>query len=227
MSMAGEVWLPVDRPARTAYRVALNARTAEALVFPDAVADCALNPADGQALVSCWDGGIYLLTRGGKLAARHDAHVPARLVWSSDGAFAVVGTADGRLMRAEQSGKSIWSRVIDATEPPPLTKPPTEVVAGLPIFQGGRIPRGEHAYVGDIWVIKSGRKAVIVDAGGVSGFSQTQARLRALGVEQVTHVLLTHTHGDHCGGAYLWRAAGAEIVGPKPAGFALTWLMPN
>ena len=51
--MAGEVWLPVDGPACTLYRVVLNTRTAEALVFPDAVADCASNSADGQALVSC------------------------------------------------------------------------------------------------------------------------------------------------------------------------------
>jgi glyoxylase-like metal-dependent hydrolase (beta-lactamase superfamily II) len=223
--VAGEVWLPIDA-ARTLYRVPLDARTAEALVFPDAVAACALNPADGRALVSCWDGWIYLFAGAGQLGAKHDVGGPARLTWSNDGAFAVVGTADGRLMRVEQTGNLSWSRVIDATEPPSLTKPPTEVVAGLPIFQGGRIPRGEQAYVGDIWVIKSGPKAVLIDAGGLSGFSQTQARLRALGVEQVTHVLHTHTHGDHCGGAYLWRAAGAEMVGPKPAAFALTWLMP-
>jgi glyoxylase-like metal-dependent hydrolase (beta-lactamase superfamily II) len=224
--MAGEVWLPVDGSARTVYRIVLNDRTAEALVFPDAVAACALNPADGQALVSSWDGWIYLLTGEGKLAGKLDAGGPARLAWSSDGAFAAVGTTHGRLMRVEQGGKLSWGRVIDATESPPLRQPPTEVVAGLPIFQGGRISRGEHAYVGDIWIIKAGRKAVVVDAGGVSGFSQTQARLRALGVEQVTHVLHTHTHGDHCGGAYLWRADGAEIVGPKSAAFAMTWLMP-
>ena len=224
--VAGEAWLPVDEPARTLYRVALNARLAEALVFPDAVAACALSPADGRALVSCWDGWIYLLTREGKVAAKHDASESTRLAWSGDGAFAVVGTAGGRLMRMEQNGKLRWNRALDATELPALTKPPAEIVAGLPIFQGGRLPRGEHAYVGDIWVIKSGRKAVIVDAGGVSGFPQTQARLRALGVERVTHVLHTHTHGDHCGGAYLWRAAGAEMVGPKSAAFSLTWLMP-
>jgi glyoxylase-like metal-dependent hydrolase (beta-lactamase superfamily II) len=99
-------------------------------------------------------------------------------------------------------------------------------VAGLPIFQGGRIPRGEHAYVGDIWVIKSENKGVILDAGGTSGFAITQARLRALGIEHITHVLHTHSHGDHCGGAYLWRARGAQMVGPKPAAFTLTWLMP-
>jgi glyoxylase-like metal-dependent hydrolase (beta-lactamase superfamily II) len=224
--MAGEVWLPVDGPARTLYRVALNARTAEAWVFPDAVAACALTPANERALVSCWDGWIYLFTLAGKLVAKHDAGGPARLAWSNDGAFAASGTADGRLMRVEQSGNLSWSRVIDAKELPPLARPPTEVVPGLPIFQGGRIPGGEHAYVGDIWVIKTGLNAVIIDAGGLSGFSQTQARLRALGVERVTHVLQTHSHGDHCGGAYLWRAAGGKIVGPKAAAFPLTWLMP-
>jgi glyoxylase-like metal-dependent hydrolase (beta-lactamase superfamily II) len=112
------------------------------------------------------------------------------------------------------------------TEPLLVTPPPAEVVAGLPVFQGGRIP-GEHAYVGDIWVIRAGNHGVIVDAGGTSGFALTQARLRALGIEQVTHVLHTHSHGDHAGGAYLFREImGAKIVAPKPAALTLTWLMP-
>jgi glyoxylase-like metal-dependent hydrolase (beta-lactamase superfamily II) len=38
--------------------------------------------------------------------------------------------------------------------------------------------------------------------------------------------LHTHSHGDHAGGAYLWRAGGAKIVAPKSAEFTLTWLMP-
>ena len=54
----------------------------------------------------------------------------------------------------------------------------------------------------------------------------TYGSVRALGVDRVTHVLQTHTHGDHCGGAYLWRAAGAQIVAPKSAAIAQTWLMP-
>jgi glyoxylase-like metal-dependent hydrolase (beta-lactamase superfamily II) len=224
--MAGAVWLPVDRPARTIYRVAINSGATIALVLPDAVADCALSLDDGRALVSCWDGRLRLLERGGQLTETLDAGGPARLAWSNDGAFAVAGTADGRLLRLERNGTPAWSKVIPATETPPMTQPPSEVVAGLPIFQGGRIPRGEHAYVGDIWIIKSGRMAVMVDSGGLSGFSLTQARLRALGIEKVTHVLHTHTHGDHCGGAYLWRASGAQMVGPKSAAFALTWLMP-
>ncbi len=224
--MAGEPWLPVDSPARTVYRIVPDTRSAEALMFPDAIASCAINSADGSALVSCWDGSIYLLSHEGKLTTMHDVGAPARLAWSSDGAFAIAGTASGQLLRIEQDGKLGWRHPIPALAFPPLTKPPSEVVAGLPIYQGGRISRGEHAYVGDIWVIKNGRNAVIVDAGGLSGFAETKARLRALEIEKLTHVLHTHTHGDHCGGAYLWRAAGAEMVGPKSAGMALTWLMP-
>jgi len=223
--MAGAVWLPVDRPASTLYRIELGSREATAFAFPDAIADCALLSADGPAMVSCWDGRIYLLEKTGTLAATLDAGGPARLAANDDGAFVVAGTADGHLLRVKRSGKEDWRSVIPVTEPSPVTPPPAEVVAGLPIFQGGRIP-GEHAYVGDIWVIKAGNKGVIVDAGGTSGFSLTQARLRALGIEQVTHVLHTHSHGDHAGGAYLFRAMGAQIVAPKPAALTLTWLMP-
>jgi len=223
--MAGAAWLPVNRPASTLYRVELNSRRTMAFAFPDAIADCALS-ADGRVLVSSWDGRIYLLESTGKLLATVDVGDPARLAWSGDGAFAVAGTAGGRLLRIEKTGTPGWSLLIPSAEPPRLAQPPAEVVAGLPIFQGGRIPNSEHAYVGDIWVIKTGNKAVMVDAGGASGFATTQARLRALDIEQVTHVLHTHTHGDHCGGAYLWRVLGAQMVAPKPAAVSLTWLMP-
>jgi glyoxylase-like metal-dependent hydrolase (beta-lactamase superfamily II) len=222
--MAGAAWLPVDHAAGTLYHIELNSRRAVAFAFPDAIADCAVS-SHGRVLVSCWNGRIYLIENTGKLLATLDAEGPARLVWNPDSAFAVAGTAGGRLLRLKDNGNLDWSRTIPVTEIPPLTQPPKEVVAGLPIFQGGRMP-GEHAYVGDIWLIKNGNKGVIVDAGGTSGFAMTRARLRALGIEQVTHVLHTHSHGDHCGGAYLWRALGAQVVAPKPAAFALTWLMP-
>src|SRR6185436_8734304 len=175
--MAGAAWLPVDRPARTLYRVNQNSRDAVAFTLPDAIADCAVSSSGRDALISCWDGRLYLLDDAGNLSATLDVGGPARLAWSQDGSFAVAGTAEGRLWRVEQNGKLGWSRIIPVTELPPLARPPAEVVAGVPIFQGGRIPRGEHAYVGDIWVLKTGNKGVIVDAGGTSGFATTQARL--------------------------------------------------
>ena len=224
--MAGAPWLPVERDARTVYRVGITARTAVAFGFPDAIADCAPSPADGRALVACWDGRTSLLDTGGVVSAKWDLNSPARLAWSADGSFAIAGTAGGNLHRLEPDGKLAWRQPVPIAEPPVITTPPDEVVAGIPVYQGGRIPQSEHAYVGDIWILKLGRDAVIVDAGGTSNFSISQARVRSLGIASVTHVLHTHSHGDHCGGAYLWRAAGAEIVGPKSAALTLTWLMP-
>ena len=224
--MAGEAWLPTDPAARTVYRVPVIGGTARGLVFPDAVADCAVHPREPGALISCWNGMIYLVSSKGNIAARVEARAPARLAWSPDCSFAIAGTTDGRLLRIERTGNTAWDRAIPVAEPATIDTPPAPVVPDLPIFQGGRIPNSEHAYVGDIWIIRAGREAVFVDAAGTSGFATTQARLRALGIERVTHVLQTHTHGDHCGGAYLWRAAGARIVGPKSAAIAQTWLMP-
>jgi glyoxylase-like metal-dependent hydrolase (beta-lactamase superfamily II) len=223
--VAGAAWLPVDGEARTLYRVEADSRRALAIAFPDAIAYCAVS-IRGRILVSCWDGRVYLLEDSGELVTSLEAQGPARLAWSHDGAFAVAGTESGRLMRIDENGDVAWSRPIPVTDVPPLAEAPSEVVDGLPIYQGGRITGGEHAYVGDIWVIKSGKKGVIVDAGGTSGFAMTQARVRALGIEEVTHVLHTHSHGDHCGGAYLYRALGAKMVAPKSAELTLTWLMP-
>ncbi|MBI3874512.1 MAG: MBL fold metallo-hydrolase [Verrucomicrobia bacterium] len=224
--MAGEPWLPVERDARTVHCVNVATRAVDALAFPDVVADCAVNPADGRVLVSCWDGQAYLAGADGKVSGKFELGSHARCAWSADGSFAVAGTAVGKLLRVESDGKLSWTQNIPVTEPPHITAPPAEVVTGLPVHQGGRIPQGEHAYVGDIWILKLGRDAVLVDAGGTSGYAISQARVRALGIERVTHVLHTHSHGDHAGGAYLWRAAGAKIVGPKSAALTLMWLMP-
>ena len=224
--MAGEPWLPVLSNARTVYRVNMASRAATAFGFADAIANCAPSPADGHVLVSGWDGRTTLMNADGKVAAKWELNSPARLAWNADGDFAIAGTANGQLARLERDGKLGWKQNLPVTELPAITVPPAEVVVGLPVHQGGRIPGGEHAYVGDIWLLKLGREAVVVDAGGTSGFALSQARVKALGIERVTHVLHTHSHGDHSGGAYLWRAAGAKIVGPKSATLTLTWLMP-
>jgi hypothetical protein len=80
--VAGAAWLPVDRSAATLYLVEPRARKAKAFSFPDAIADCAISPADGIAAVSCWDGRIYLLENSGKQLAMLEAGGPARLAWS-------------------------------------------------------------------------------------------------------------------------------------------------
>ncbi len=224
--MAGAVWLPVDAPARKFYRIPLQPGPAQAVALPDAVADCAPNPRDRTTLVSCWDGKLYQVAADGHAAAPVEIGSPARVAWSGDGSFAIAGTAAGELMALNREGAVSWKKDIPVGDAPTVATAPEPVVPGLPIYQGGRVPRGEHAYVGDIWVIKNGRNAVFVDSAGTSGIAITQERLRALGVDHVTNVLLTHTHGDHTGGAHLWRAMGAKVVASKTAALPLTWLMP-
>ena len=57
----------------------------------------------------------------------------------------------------------------------------------------------------------------------------TLERIKAAGVDprQVHYLLLSHTHGDHIGGAYLWRSMGAKVVAPAPAAFPATWMIPT
>ncbi len=225
--MAGAVWLPIDAPARKLYHIPVKQGPALAVEFPDAIADCAPRPQDGSTLVSCWDGKLYRIAADGRpMAPPLEIGSPARLAWSADGTLAVAGTSAGELVALNPKGVLTWKKTILIGAPPAIAQQPEPVVPGLPIYQGGRVPQGEHAYVGDIWMIKHGRDAVFVDSGGTSGIATTQARLRALGIDRVTHVLLTHTHGDHTGGAHLWRAGGTQIVASKTAAVPLTWLMP-
>jgi hypothetical protein len=50
--MAGAVWLPIDLPARSVYRIRLDDGSTTAFDFPDAISDLSLSPVHGQVLVS-------------------------------------------------------------------------------------------------------------------------------------------------------------------------------
>ncbi|MDB5386235.1 MAG: hypothetical protein JWM11_1881, partial [Planctomycetaceae bacterium] len=221
----GAGWLPTDPPARTLFHVTISARRSVSVVMPDSISHAAVHPVDGRLLVSERNGNLSIINDG---QTTHVAVLksPARLAWSQHGAFAVAGTANGRLVRLDVDGSIAWDKAIPIMAVPDSPFPPAEVVPGLPVYQGGRIPGGEHAYVGDIWIIRSRDQAVLIDCGGTSGVATTRERLRSLGIQDVTHILHTHSHGDHCGGAYLWQANGTQIVAPRSAELTLTWLMP-
>jgi glyoxylase-like metal-dependent hydrolase (beta-lactamase superfamily II) len=57
----------------------------------------------------------------------------------------------------------------------------------------------------------------------------TLERIKAAGVDprEIHYLLLSHTHGDHIGGVYLWRSMGAKVVAPAPAAFPATWMVPT
>ena len=113
-------------------------------------------------------------------------------------------------------------------DPPPPVPDLRPVFPEIPVYSVGRLGP-EHAYVGDIWLIKAPEGAILVDAGGTSATPATRRLIAAAGVdpEDVRYVLLSHSHGDHAGSAYLWRAYGAKLVAPASAALAATWLMPT
>src|SRR6185295_3385059 len=110
-------------------------------------------------------------------------------------------------------------------EPPAPEAPLKPVFEGIPVYSIGRTGK-EHAYVGDTWLLKTDAGGILIDAGGSSSLPFSLARIRAAGVDfkNVRHLLHTHSHGDHCGAAYLWRSMGLQIVAPESASFALSWL---
>jgi glyoxylase-like metal-dependent hydrolase (beta-lactamase superfamily II) len=236
---AGRPWLPADADANTviifdawsAHPSTSHRHFPEGIRqvrFPDAVCDLAVHPDGERALVSCWDNKVYIVDRAGDLKHTLDAGEAARVCWSADGRFAAIGTASGEVVSIDADGKLRWKTTLPVAEVPAQKEPLKPVFEDVPIYSVGRVG-SEHAYVGDIWLIKTKEGGILVDSAGSSAIPLTWQRLKAAGVDpkDVRYVLLSHSHGDHSGGLYLWRTQGVKIVAPATAAFTVTWLMPT
>ena len=227
--LAGKSWLPADPAASTVYAFDLARQSWRAACqFPDAVSDLAVAPDGRQVLVSCWDGKAYLLGSDGQVQAEVEVGDAARVAWSADGRFAVIGTQRGEVWSLDARGQVGWHTALPISPAPAVTEPAKPVFADVPIYSVGRVGT-EHAYVGDMWLIKTDQGALMVDGGASSGIPITWQRMRAAGVEpdQLRYILLSHSHGDHGGSLYLWRTAGAKTVAPESAALTMNWLMPT
>ena len=227
--LAGCPWLPADEAAHTVFVYDVAKKSWKApWRFPDAVSDFAVRPDGKRALVSCWDGSLYLLDRDGALTAKLSVGGPARVRWSADGTFAVAGTQEGAVVRLTADGVEVWRKELPTAKAAPPGKDFGPVFKDVPVYRVGRTGP-EHAYVGDIWLIKTTEGGILVDTGGVSAQAATRERIRAAGIDpkDIRYVLLSHSHGDHAGAAYLWRSAGAKVVAPASAAFAVTGVMPT
>jgi glyoxylase-like metal-dependent hydrolase (beta-lactamase superfamily II) len=72
---------------------------------------------------------------------------------------------------------------------------------------------GPFTYTGSGTYLIGHREIAIIDPGPAND-AHTQALLNAIGDGTLTHILVTHTHSDHCGGvAALKAATGATVYG--------------
>jgi glyoxylase-like metal-dependent hydrolase (beta-lactamase superfamily II) len=62
------------------------------------------------------------------------------------------------------------------------------------------------------YVVDTSDGAVVIDTSRPPVAALHRRLLEADGVTTARYVVLTHAHGDHTGGAALWRAAGAKVV---------------
>lgn len=213
--MGGSSWLPTDPGAQSIYEFDAEKKAwRTVMTLPDSVSDSV------PGWVSCWDGRLYRL-EGGTV----DLGSPARLAATSDGGV-IAGTDQGELISLDATGKVRWRKTLPSA-PPPVEAPIKPVFDGVPVYAVGRTGK-EHAYVGDIWLIKTAAGGILVDAAGSSALPSTLRRIQSAGVEfkDIHHLLHSHSHGDHSGAGYLWRSMGLKIVAPESAAFALSWLMP-
>jgi metallo-beta-lactamase class B len=225
--MAGRAWLPADPTANEIFVFDVKRKAWRATwTLSDSVSDFALH--SPGALISCWNGKTYLVNETGAIRATLDVGEPARLRWARDGSFAVLGTQNGNVWSVDDRGNPIWKTPLPDLKIPPQKQALAPVFDDVPIYSVGRVGK-EHAYVGDIWLIKTKQGGIFVDSAGTSGISLTLERIRAAGVDtkEIRYLLLSHSHGDHVGAAHLWRARGAKIVAPATAEFTVTWCMPT
>lgn len=227
--LAGCPWLPADPEAVQILRFDLRAgRWVSSWRFADTVADFAVHPSGESVLVSCWDGWLYLVGCDGRVIRGMEVGGPGRVRCSADGRFAVIGTQEGGVCRVDEQGRLMWRTRLPVRSPKPLKAPLAPAVAGVPVYRVGRVGP-EHAYVGDIWLIKAPQGAILVDAAGTSAIADTWQRIQAAGIDprSIRYLLLSHTHGDHLGAAYLWRSLGLKVVAPAPAALPATWMVPT
>ena len=102
----------------------------------------------------------------------------------------------------------------------------SKVMPGLWHLPGGRVESDGGAQ----YVIQAPEGLILIEAHSGLSFEREWAAMVKAGLDprQIRYVLLTHEHGDHAPGAYLWRVAtGAKVVSSEPEAYALQYRIPT
>ena len=202
-------------------------------------------PAVRCIIVGCWDHRVYILV--GRVAnSTYDGQgqplpvLPkgifleagaASLVRASkDGKRVIVATTSGTVLAADSKGKELWRTDLNQAAKPgdkPWTKNQKADKYGPGVWRtnGGLA----HSDLGNQILIEAPQGLLLIDPNAGASFEQNWARIKGAGLDpmQVKYVLLTHEHGDHAPGAYLWRVVtGAQVVAMAEIAYTLQHHLP-
>ena len=226
--LGGVGFLPADLPAHTLYVLTIADGTVAPVTFPDAVAGVA--EANGRLAVSCWNGTLYLLDAALKPLHEIDLGAAALLRASTDGSRILAAGTDGVVHGLDADGHARWRTDLHAVAPPGV-KPWTLNQTARKIGDvWAKSTQRTHSDMGNQYYIEAPDGILLIDPNSGLSIEQNFAQMRAAGLDplRVKYILLTHEHGDHAPGAYLWRLlTGAQVVSSPEMATSLQHHIPH
>ena len=232
--LAGQAILPADENVRKLYVLDLATGRARAIDLPAAISSVA-HSAAGATAVACWNGRVYLLDSSFKFAParagglRTGAACLVRV--SRDGRRVLAAGTNGVVRMLDGAGRELWRRDLNQTArqgPKPWTRnqKAERVAPGIWRTNGNLA----HSDMGSQVLVEAPGGLILIEANSGHSFEQNWARIRGAGLDpmKVRHVLLTHEHGDHAPGAYLWRVVtGGRVVASRETAYVLQHCLPD
>jgi len=232
--LAGQPFLPADATARHLYLLTIRTGKLAVARFPDAISS-ATWVAEGRLAVGCWDGRVYLLGDGLRpvpaLAKGMDVGAASLVCAAGDGKRIAVATTAGSVRMLDLNGTQLWHTDLNKAATPgakPWTKnqKPGQIGPGIWRTNGGMA----HSDMGGQYLIEAPQGLILIDPNAGASFEQNWSRIQGAGLDpmQLKYVLLTHEHGDHAPGSYLWRlATGAQVVAGVETAYILQHHLPG
>ncbi|HUT35884.1 MAG TPA: FG-GAP-like repeat-containing protein [Planctomycetota bacterium] len=226
--LAGQPLLPADEAATDAYVLDISKGDLEALRFPGAISSASCG-SKGRIVAGCWTGRVQL-DAGRVLDKGLEVGGPSLVRLVADGSC-VVATTAGTVLKLDANGKELWrtdlsQSVKPADKPWTRNQQPGKIAPGIWRTNGGFA----HSDMGAQLVIEAPQGLLLIDPNSGASFDQNWAKIQGAGLDpmNVKYVLLTHEHGDHAPGAYLWRVAtGAQVVAGAEAAYILQHHLPG
>jgi glyoxylase-like metal-dependent hydrolase (beta-lactamase superfamily II) len=232
--LGGQPLLPADRQARTLYVLDIAGGGLRTVRLPDAVSCVDIGTQDRIA-VGCWDHKVYVLDKTCRpirgLPNGLNVGAASLVRVSQDGRRITVATSAGTVRMLDSDGRELWQTDLNkavktVAKPDARRLQPGKVGPGIWRTNGGLA----HSDMGSQHLIEAPQGLILIDPNAGASFAQNWAKIEAAGFDpmQVKYVLLTHEHGDHAPGAYLWRViTGAQVVASAEMAYILQHHIPG